>query len=290
MPKLNPPAKMSGKVNSIYTQPWPGIGDAIFMGLLAREFRYRYPNGTMRAYSYWPELLKHDPNISQSLKTEQWNETNPVIPKLWKEAPQHISKNYCKAVGLDLLGPLSPPYYMSDEEKKNAKDILTSHNCRIVIHARQRTKWGGNKDWPKKYWDELAQKIEEPVIQVGHKDEPLVKGAIDLRGLALRDSVAITALSSLFITCESGLYHITSGFNKKNIVIYGERSHPDYFTYPGDILLTGLYNCKKKYCEEANCPIAQKGKDAPCMDVIKPNDVLCEVDKALSGLKTSVLV
>lgn len=265
---------MSGNVVHIITRPWPGIGDACYCALLARELKLRFPNGKVICYSNWPELFKYDPNIAEAHNVDAAHLINPILPKRWKEHNGHISENMCLAMGYDLIGSIRIPYYLSEEERTWAQMVFQKEKTGIVIHARQRKKFGSNKDWPMEKWNSLVKIIDVPVLQVGPDSEPCVQGALNYRGLDIRKSIALVALSKVFITCDSGLYHVTSGFiEKKNVVLLGERSHPAHFTYPGDIVLTGTYNCRKKYCDEAQCPLSGNKDYAPCICTISSEEV-----------------
>jgi ADP-heptose:LPS heptosyltransferase len=59
--------------------------------------------------------------------------------------------------------------------------------------------------WPIEYYEEFLQKIDIPVVWIGHDGAPKFKHGIDARGISWRQAAALIKLSNLFIGSGSGL-------------------------------------------------------------------------------------
>ncbi len=145
--------------------------------------------------------------------------------------------------------PKPAPYIISENEQREASDILKAHNVQrpfvIVNPDTKNTTLSTNKDWGFKKWQRLTDMLA-PHIQVvrikpaasvndvsGHValDKKNVDNAINIGEDNVRIAFAMMAQSECIITSEGGLHHFAAAINKPAFVIYGGVITPDQTGY-----------------------------------------------------------
>ena len=152
-----------------------------------------------------------------------------------QDAPptRHILAEICHQAGLRGEIELRPEIRLRADELARA-DFATGAIC---LHS---TGLGAkypmlNKEWSAGRFQELAAKLaDQRLIQLGLPSDPLLPGALDLRGkTSLRESAAILARARLFIGQVGFMMHLARAVDCPAVVVYGGRERPDQTGYIG---------------------------------------------------------
>jgi len=104
---------------------------------------------------------------------------------------------------------------------------------RLIAVATGAGAMGGLKKWPDGHWADVVDRVlgrRALVVQVGGKEDTLVPGAEDCRGLSLPETAWILEHCELLIANENGLVHLMAAVGGKAVVIFGPT--PQVFKYP----------------------------------------------------------
>jgi hypothetical protein len=142
--------------------------------------------------------------------------------------------------------------YLTEKEERIARQRLLKFGIVVVLHVHSRSAM--NHLWKVENWVQLVKSLPEyTFIQVGHKDEPHIAGAVDLRGK----------------TVDSNFSHVTNAFNIPGVVLFGDSS-PIHWGHDNNINLFKALVCSPcyyflRYCK---CPY-----DHECMNQITVEEV-----------------
>ena len=110
---------------------------------------------------------------------------------------------------------------------------------------------GGLKRWPMDRWEGLLTDLSEfHAVQVGGREDELVPGAIDARGLSLPETAWILEHARRLIAVEGGMVHLAAAVGTPAIVIFGP-TPIDAFLYPGHKSV-GVQLCQPCWQAEPN--------------------------------------
>jgi ADP-heptose:LPS heptosyltransferase len=146
--------------------------------------------------------------------------------------PEHILGRICRVAGLRGAVSLRPYLYLSDNERSEgrvAKRQIAMQTSGIAAAHSMR-----NKEWYLSRFQEVCDSLcqDFTILQVGSKQDPELKRAVDLRGkTTLRGTAAILANSKLFIGQVGGLMHLARAVDCRGVIIYGGREHPHQSGY-----------------------------------------------------------
>lgn len=213
---------------------------------------------------------------------------------------KHVIDFYCDLVGL--LGleieDRFAEFYISDENRDEAAQILNSHSLNPEIHflvvaAGGGESWGKDahfKRWPVSYFTEMLSYLKERldfqnVLVIGSKDErpfgeeikkntslPVTNlaGELSLGGVA-----AILEKSSLFLANDGGLVHLAHALRTPLIAFYGPVDSKVYGPYPATSEAVAIQKenlpcrpCYVRFRYNSNCP------DIACLSDLKPKAAL----------------
>ncbi|MFT7032460.1 MAG: ADP-heptose:LPS heptosyltransferase [Cyclobacteriaceae bacterium] len=95
-------------------------------------------------------------------------------------------------------------------------------------------------------------------IQLGVMKEPPIRGAVDLRGLKMRDSMSVVSLSDLFVGIDSFLSHVATALKIPGVVLFGA-TPPDVFGHEENENLYGNTFCSPcyEYLGDSVCPFSE---------------------------------
>ncbi|MCL1785912.1 MAG: hypothetical protein FWG39_02055 [Alphaproteobacteria bacterium] len=173
------------------------------------------------------------------------------------------------AAGFGLSGRVNVTPHISADDKKG---LLIKDRPQIAIMS------GGNplKATPVDILEKIVKKYgaEYGFVQIGTREDPLLSGALDMRGkLSMGKGIPdVLAASKLFIGSEGGLYHIARAVQTSAVV-------SDIF--PGGFTAwNGTYHAfprdKTRYKDE------YEGAEVYDIKTLRPHDMLALVDLALS--------
>lgn len=122
----------------------------------------------------------------------------------------------CMKRGLDVRGP-EQQFVRYTGVKPTVRDPY------VVVHGRETDKAdSGMRNWPADHWEELVTRINDQgltVVAIGHPRQSICpRGAIDLRGLPLVDTIGAVAHSRLVIGPSSGPMHLASVCGTPHVV------------------------------------------------------------------------
>lgn len=137
------------------------------------------------------------------------------------------------------------------------------------------------KTWDK--WAELVGLMDLPFVQTGTAHDPVIDGAIDMRGKTtipeyltlLRDAAAV-------VCTEGGTMHCAYATGAKNVVVVRGPTRGKLFEYPGHRCVDSYicYNCVGETGDwYVNCA---EGVNAACMDSISAERVAYNLEESLN--------
>ncbi|MAD57973.1 MAG: lipopolysaccharide heptosyltransferase II [Porticoccus sp.] len=198
--------------------------------------------------------------------------------------------------GTILPKSIAPPLLKVDKDNaKNLIDKLELNSDRKILILCPGAEFGPSKQWPSKYYAEVAaNRISEgwQVWLLGSEKDKLVGQEIikylskndtnwchNLAGLTqLDEAIDLLSLADIVITNDSGLMHISAAINVPLIVLYGSTS-PD-FTPPLNSeasILSIPVECGP--CFKRECPI----NSMKCLDDLSPASVISELLKQVGN-------
>jgi ADP-heptose:LPS heptosyltransferase len=222
------------------------MGDVILGTTLCRNLQVEFPGAEIHFYTNAPygELLQDNPDIARVHESQNWSYDNlffemntegydkiftpyQVRPEcnMWHQFEetrhQHLVDFYWRRMGMHGLIAERECYlfpkekFVTDADKRISFDVP-----RIAIHS---TSGVASKDWP--YFDQLADAILDAgfgVVQVGGRNDKLVKGAIDFRGrLGMIELAGFLKRCTVFVGLDSGLSYMADAMKIPTIVIQG---------------------------------------------------------------------
>jgi len=272
-----------------------GIGDDLLCSVVAHELKKRGA-GRIVMFSKYPSLFAHNPDVAAvypyGLSTigrmRHWG-YGVVVPQfsVYDRATdrdvfpnEHLLVTMCRIAGITGTIGLRPYMTLLPSEKAAGK----LRDNQIVIQS------GGlgtmkNKDWiPERYQavsDQLADNFG--MIQLGLKTDPLIQGALDLRGkTTLRESAAILASCRVFIGQVGFLMHLARAVECRSVIVYGGREDPSISGYRANENVVGRTHCSP--CWQRNrCDYGHE-----CMQIIEPGEVVAAVRRQLEREGTAL--
>lgn len=295
-------------LNNILIIAVGGIGDGLWCMPFARELRKKYPTAAIliacneRSMPIWQGV----PFANLCVKDEFWN-----MQSLIRTADEvydfgGIATTMKTEMKLDpveaifKIGDLPLPRDKKDcrpqltvtlDEGKNAERMLRDHgiDCKtdkiITIGLESST---ANRDWPFDYVKALTAKLKNSghkVVWLGERAEHTTKhlddetnsiGAVNLVGkTSLRNTMAIIALTDVFVGPASGLMCVATALEIPTIGLFGAfspRGRDKFYTK-----FTGLWHkidcspCNEHWTE------CRQGHPSPCMKMISPAEVFAAV-------------
>lgn len=115
-------------------------------------------------------------------------------------------------------GNVFKPPMCSLDGKHNLAEFVrygTRRSCfqdALVLHARNRSDWGEDRNWPPARWTELGRELKDHrLISIGSRDGAYrVAGSEDMRGIPLADLMDLLASARLIVGPSSGPMHLAA--------------------------------------------------------------------------------
>ena len=182
---------------------------------------------------------------------------------------QHLISVMCQRAGITGTIALRPYLSLTDAERAAGRiaprQIAIQSSGLDAKHAMR------NKNWSLDSYQQVvtALKSTYDFVQVGSRNDPLLDGAIDMRGkTTLRQSAAILAGSLAFVGQVGFLMHLARAVDCRSVVVYGGRETPAQSGYPCNENLYSPVSCSP--CWFLNkCPY-----DRMCLQMVSPADVV----------------
>ena len=142
----------------------------------------------------------------------------------------HLAQQMAANINLSLAPGWRPVFKPRQRCKIDPKTIVIQNSCRGAKYAAD------TKEWPFERWNEIVSLLLKDgysIIQIGTQFDPVVTGAIDLRGkTSLPMAAFLLEKAKLFIGLESGLMHLAAAVGSPSVILYGGRTKPEVTGYP----------------------------------------------------------
>jgi ADP-heptose:LPS heptosyltransferase len=134
---------------------------------------------------------------------------------------------FAEALGTrNLIPDLLPRYYVSDQEKEEAKKFLNQikfknpDNPKLAIVLSSAEQY---RNWPQKNYNELINilKDEYNIAIIHHERDVFYDKAIDACGLPFRRAMAILNECDGLVTVDTGTLHVAAALNIPTIALFG---------------------------------------------------------------------
>jgi ADP-heptose:LPS heptosyltransferase len=275
-----------------------GIGDVILATPALREWKRQNPSGRLiveyqsRAQR---EVLRGNPYIGALRRPgllRRW--LRDLVPDLvlrmesdvvrlsrlqaFPATLGHASVLLAEMMG-NALGDRRPQIYLTERESAEGRSRLARLARPVVIHCASRA--DANVHWPADNWARLVTECPQyEFVQIGASHEPVVAGAVDFRGLALRESFAVLKASCAFVGIDSGPAQAAVALGVPAIVLFGP-SQPEA---SGHEAATNLY--ARRRCSPCTQQLAgdRCPYDQACMRAITVESVKAALQRKTSAL------
>ncbi len=255
-----------------------GIGDVIMCTAVLRAAKQANPQGRIRFYTGFPELVRGLPYIDEVLPFDArvpgsiYLEYEKTVP-----TPVHLTRLLGDRIGVEVTDP--QPDCVIDSALVEAYQNAWRHLPRPwVIALRRASRYTPNKDWPDGHWDELIARVaaSSTVIEIGDVPEaptPVPVGNyIDLRGqTTIPQLAAAISAADLHVGPVSGPMHIAGAAGTPTVVIIGGYEHPVNAHYEGNVEFYTQVPCAPCWLRTP-CPF-----DVKCLRAIGAGEVFAAI-------------
>jgi len=280
---------VSGRHPRLLLTSGGGLGDHLLCTAVFRELRQRGARDLWMASNH-RALFRHNADIDRvvplGLFFDRWARKagGQVIllgyaPHIKEEdrdipPPRHIIACLCQQLGLTGQVGLRPYMPLLDRERRAGE--LAPRQIAIQSSGLGAQYPMRNKEWfPERFQAVVtALKPRYSFVQVGAASDPLLEGAIDLRGkTSLRQTAAILSASLAFVGQVGFLMHLARAVDCRAAIVYGGRELPEQSGYSCNENLTTALPCAP--CWRWNtCPY-----DRECMRRISAEAVIAAIER-----------
>lgn len=146
--------------------------------------------------------------------------------------PTHATTLFCRDAKVEPTDELS--FHLTPEQDDFGKQYAGS----ILIHTK--TGYSPYKDWPRKYWQELAHRLrvntDMPIYQIGSKKDYPIEGVERIDSPGIGHAIGALQHSQLFIGLDSMFNHAARALKKPSLILWGS-THPRLTGYPQNVNL-----------------------------------------------------
>ena len=253
------------KMRTIRIISWGGLGDAVLLTPTLKALKEKYPGRKTEILClerHKPIFLNNphiDSLIDTSFRRHPFHWVMRQIGLMQYNTPDYSRTNpsisYSKGIieviaeifGVTLVDK-KVQLFLTDSELASGQEIISAYERPVTFNPY--AVCSKNKEWDTSKWEELIRTTSEyQFLQLGLRKEPLIKGAVDLRGLPVRRSMAVIRYSLFYAGVDSFLNHVATAMNTPAIILFGASS-PEVFGHDQNINIV-----KRSWC-------------APCIDLI----------------------
>jgi len=283
--------------------PHGGLGDAIMISVVAEKY-YREKGKKMLISHKNYAVLENNPYLlnlcgyedgritSASLKKLISTGIKPNYPSYWNYSYSkihrrmvftypntHIIARICERIGLSGKIKICPKIYLSDEEKLYGRFF---HGIQIAVMGSGIC---SHKDWGHSKMQELVDKMSAKYhfVQVGTKEDQLLRGALDMRGiLSLRQIAALMYNSDMFLGSIGGLMHMARAVNCPAVIAYSSAEAMYYDSYTANINVGPTDQCNLCRDLKINPYFDPCPHNFKCIRTVSVIDVINAIEKMLA--------
>lgn len=272
--------------NNINILTYGGLGDTLLLTPALTAFKEKYPSSSLTVFCLHPkhkEVLKHNPCIDKLRDANFWSAPFAWIKfhlkilrlhsynYIWIHPTRTYSINITEIIA-ELLGvqlaDQKMRVFLTEAEEKNGRACLSKYTNPITINPS--TEGTKNKEWFAGHWEQLISSMPQySFIQLGLAKDELVKGAIDMRGISIRDSMAVIKASMCYVGIDSFMAHAATAVSTPAVVLFGA-TQPAVFGSLSNLNLYTDHHCSPCFetLVSTPCPYGRK-----CMERIKARQV-----------------
>jgi ADP-heptose:LPS heptosyltransferase len=267
-----------------------GIGDDLLCTTAVAEWLKR---GTKRVWFFtrFPSLYRYEANVrllpedgrfrrlaerlGQPMRPLSYSEFDPVTDR---DTPlrEHILADMCRRAGLSGEVDLRP--YVAVDPDFPLPPGAVAGGLVFQSSGLSAALPMANKQWPAERMQTVVDHFSRrlPCLQLGSKNDPPLKGAVDLRGGSLRQSAAVLYHSRLFVGTVGFPMHLARSVDCPAVIVYGGREVPELTGYSANVNLVNQPECSP--CWQRNrCDFGRK-----CLNAIEPSAVIEGVERQLA--------
>ena len=270
---------------------WGGIGDVLLLTPALKSIKAAHSHTKVTVYCLrreHMEVLKNNPNID-ALKWGSAFRRALYHLRLLRVSPINYAdlrpslcyQKTASEIIAEMLGVTlsnnKPEIYLTAREEESARTRLAQLERPVAIHAK--AGFTENKDWPTEMWEQLvAENTQYNFLQLGSATEQLIKGAVDMRGLTLRESFALIKYADGFVGIDSCLAHAAAALGTPAVVMFGP-STPVLWAHSSNANIYKGLRCSPCVDMLGNvpCPYGR-----PCMKTITVKEVREALGRQLS--------
>jgi len=265
-----------------------GIGDNLLCSIVARELRKR-GESRISILTRYPQLFWHNPDIHSSLPEGRFSrallaqlkvpatyltygrhitaENRNLLP------PYHIVVEMCQRASIRGEIELRPYFTLTPEELKGGR--LSERQVAIQSSGMSAQFAVILKEWFPDRFERVVDALRGrfDFVQIGAREDPPLKGALDLRGkTTLRQTAAILANSVVFVGLAGFPMHLARAVDCRSVIVYGGRELPSITGYACNQNLSRLPPC-------APCGLYDDCEyHRDCMKQIEAGDVVLAIE------------
>ena len=295
--------------NEIILVTWGGMGDLLVCTPTIKAIREGYPRHKLIVYccsNAHYALLQGNPHIDSVRRlhpTHFWRYPFHLLQfvfnkksfKYYNLAFQHIPLSWIyqknvKEIIPDIFEDLK--LFLDDKkvqllftkkEEKWAAQLLAPIQNPVLLHVHSRA--SVNHHWPEEKWERLVKEMPGVTfIQVGHPDEPYVKGALDWRGKhKTRESLVLIKYARSFVGVDSSFAHATNAFGLPGVILFGD-SNPATWGHDNNINIYKDLRCSPcyYYLWSHPCPYGHECMESITVDEVR-KALMRQLEKSLSA-------
>ena len=237
-------------------------------------------------------VIPINPRLLQMLKRLGSNVIQPgyteMTPDGERQIPpnKHIILKLCESAGVTGTVELKPIFALPDIITNNSYNTNRGiGKLKIVIQSSGSSAMFplSTKDWYPERFQQTVESLcnEFEFVQVGASSDPVLIGAMDLRG---KNSIAETAkllqTAHLFVGQVGFLMHLARSVDCKSVIVYGGRETPQQSGYACNTNLYSDLECSPCWLWTP-CKIGKL-----CMDKISSQEVVFAIREQLTTGKT----
>jgi ADP-heptose:LPS heptosyltransferase len=259
-------------------------GDTLLAATVVRQLKERWPGLRVNFITKNPDVVQHDPSISQinatpglfgidfwyyDLQTRRDTRTNLLSPTF-------------SALGLD-HAVYRAKAYLTDAERATACEKLAGLPRPLI--AVNTLSAQPVKNWPMENWRQLIPELAKrgSLVHLGDGREPALPQVKKLTGtLSKRESMAILGECDLFLGPVTFLMHAANGLDVPSVIIFGGSHTPANSGYAENINIYTDLPCSG--CWLSGHPGSECPNELACMTAITPAAVLAAVDEVLARI------
>jgi len=284
---------VEGKSKMIECYRQGALGDCLMTTAALRGLKKKYPGCFIRyvTHPHSAQILEGNKYIDE-LVLEPKNEFTEKIyfsypdkdsllgDERYPDKPlnRHIVKIFNECAGLP-DNSMEMECTLSEEEEKVGRSLRYQYKKYLTIHIK--SGWSSYKDWYNDRWELVVEKLFRRgyvTVQVGHKDDFLLRNTIDFRGHTVKEAVAAIKYADVHMGIDSFTNHVSATVSAPSVILFGSTS-PTGSGYDQNINIYKNLPCQpcyREYRSKDPCPHEKK-----CMNMITVDEVLKAVFKQL---------